>query len=1191
MQRPEHFEAVKARLLDESTPGTLVISAIYGMGGIGKSVLAAALVQNDEIQQRFPDGVLWVTLGQQPDMLSMVNLWIRELGDYDYNPTTLQAASLHLRTLLADRKALLVIDDVWHPEHVEPFRIAGAGCRVLVTTRQTKIVGATRYDLDLMTQQQSLELLTRCLPTPLSEAEKSSAETFAKEVGYLPLALELAAAQIEDGVTWDELLEAFQSEMADPEALDIDSDVASLSDETIRKRRSLVASFKLTLKLLSPKQLEQFAWFGIVPEDVSLTQQMAATLWGVKPIKAGKLLRGFKNRALLLPQAQRTGEKPTYRIHDLVHDFAKNLLTSEQYLGDLSGLGLPVETAHSQFLERYQDQTKDGLWHTVPADGYIHSHLVWHFEQSGQPGLIHQLLKESTSDGRNGWYEICEQLGQTANFVTDTARAWQAAGRLYEQNVTESIALQCRYALITTSLNSLVQNLPPTLTAALVQKGLWQPAQGLAYVRQSPYQFIRAEGLKTLVPYLPGALMKEALVIARSIEGETYRAYALCGVAEYVPEILKEALVMARSIEDETYRARVLSLLAPYLPEVLEEALLLTHSIKDEMDRASVLSSLIPHLPGSLMPDALAIVSSIQHELSRANALSWVAPYLSEFLIRDALSIVRSIQHKSEQAYALSLLAPYLPEIASEALSMTPLIQPGYLQSVALSSLAPYLPDSLTKEALAVARSIQHERPRIEALRSLAPYLPGVLEEALAIARSIPDEHSRADALMKFVPDVPEVLEEVLSVACLIEEESERANILIEVAPYLPQVVREAWMVACSIQNAPERIEALEKLAEYVPEPLMKEILVLARSIQDKLFQAGVLIELVEYLPEVISEAFTVARSIQDNYSRAKALSWVAQYVPEGIHEALAATRLIQSEKLRNRALSELVMYLPEVVGEALAIARSIQDRLHRESAMSWLIKYIPAKSSEALEIARSIQDEYYRAKALSWVAEYMPEVRTEALEVARSIQKKYFRANVLNSMAKYMPEVRSEALVAVRAIEYKSLRIKALSALAEYMPELTSEALEAVFSMQSGYDQAEAIVDLAPYLPESLLPKAIEITRSIQGECYQAEAIRGLAPYLPELLLPKIIEMAHSIQDEYYRAKALSGLVHMLKTIETDFDAWQNLVHTLAYQDRQFFLTNIPKLAPAIISLSGGGTKALELVVEAMQDVCHQWP
>ncbi|MEM1281878.1 MAG: NB-ARC domain-containing protein, partial [Cyanobacteria bacterium P01_H01_bin.152] len=73
--RPEHLEVVKTELLDEAQPGTLVISAIYGMGGIGKSVLAAALVQESEVQQRFADGILWVTLGQQPDLLSMVNQW------------------------------------------------------------------------------------------------------------------------------------------------------------------------------------------------------------------------------------------------------------------------------------------------------------------------------------------------------------------------------------------------------------------------------------------------------------------------------------------------------------------------------------------------------------------------------------------------------------------------------------------------------------------------------------------------------------------------------------------------------------------------------------------------------------------------------------------------------------------------------------------------------------------------------------------------------------------------------------------------------------------------------------------------------------------------------------------------------------------------------------------------------------
>ncbi|MEM9009540.1 MAG: NB-ARC domain-containing protein, partial [Cyanobacteria bacterium P01_F01_bin.86] len=484
VERPEHLSSVKQLLHSEHRPGALVISAIYGMGGIGKSVLAAALVQNEDVQHAFPDGALWITLGQNPDLLSAVNQWIRELGDYEYQPTTQSAASLHLQTLLINKQMLLVVDDVWHPEHVDPFRVGGERCCLLITTRHTKINGAMRYDLRVMTPQQSIELLSRYLRISLTSEEEEQATVFAEEVGHLPLALELAATQIMAGTTWDDLLEDFQNEVARLETLNLDDDEVSLSKEDSRKRRSLLASFSLTLKLLSPERLTQLAWLGVVPEDVTITRAMAATLWQVAPKPAGDILRDLKDKALLISQVSRPGQKPTYRIHDLVHDLARNLLTKNRYLDEFRGLGLTVQAAHSKLLGHYRSQLKDKLWHTVPNDGYIHAHLAWHFEQAGQPELLHQLLKESTPEGRNGWYEACDQLGQTANFVTDIAKAWKWAECLYQTAPSLSLALQVRYALITTTLNSLAQNTPAELISIFVEKKFWPPAQGLAYVKQ-----------------------------------------------------------------------------------------------------------------------------------------------------------------------------------------------------------------------------------------------------------------------------------------------------------------------------------------------------------------------------------------------------------------------------------------------------------------------------------------------------------------------------------------------------------------------------------------------------------------------------------------------------------------------------------------------------------------------------------
>lgn len=64
-----------------------------------------------------------------------------------------------MRTLLAGRKALLVLDDVWQREHVEAFNVIGAMGRILLTTRDAGLVTAlaskeTHYRLELVTEAQ-----------------------------------------------------------------------------------------------------------------------------------------------------------------------------------------------------------------------------------------------------------------------------------------------------------------------------------------------------------------------------------------------------------------------------------------------------------------------------------------------------------------------------------------------------------------------------------------------------------------------------------------------------------------------------------------------------------------------------------------------------------------------------------------------------------------------------------------------------------------------------------------------------------------------------------------------------------------------------------------------------------------------------------------------------------------------------
>ncbi|WP_293047469.1 NB-ARC domain-containing protein, partial [Moorena sp. SIO1F2] len=899
-----------------------MVSAIYGLGGIGKSTLAAALAHDPEVQAHFPDGIFWATLGQQPDILSFLSTWIQALGDYDFKPINIDSASLQLRTLLSDKQALLVVDDVWHPDHVEPFRVAGSGCRVLVTTREAPIKG-DRYDLDVMTPEQSLDLLTACLTNQLTNQEFEYAKILAKTVGYLPLGLELAAAQFRDGFSWEELLDELQAEIADLEALDRLEAEEEPSDAK-RKNYSLVASFNLSLKRLSPERLKKFAWLGVLPEDVTITETMATTLWNCNSFKAKKTLRYLRQKALLLPGVSST-QGTNYRLHDLLHYLARNLLQPE--------LGLSITEAHQQLLERYQTKTEKGLWHTLPDDGYIYNHLTWHLEKAQKIDQIHQLLKEETPEGDNGWYSQCDRQGKTANFIKDVSRAWAIAAANFTENPTESISLQCRYALITTSLNSLAGKIFPELMAALVENKIWTPAQALAYVRQIKDYKRQVYGLQVIIKYLPRSLLPEALDCARGISEEHYRAEALIGLALYLPQVLPEALDCARGISHEYSRAHALVALATHLPDVLPEALDCARGISHEYFRANALVALAPHLP-DVLPEALDCARGISDEYSRAYALRALVPHLPEELLPKALDCARGISYEKYRANALVALAPHLPDVLPEALDCARGISYEKYRANALVALAPHLPEVLP-EALDCARGISHEQDRANALVALAPHLPDVLPEALDCARGISHEQDRANALVALAPHLPDVLQQALDCARGISDEKDRANALVALAPHLPEVLPEALDCARGISDEYHRANALVALAPHLPEELLPEALDCARGISDEYHRADALVALAPHLPEeLLPQANDCAGGISDEYHRANALVALAPHLPDVLPEALDCARGISHEKDRAYALRALAPHLRDLLPEALDCARGISDEKDRAYAL-----------------------------------------------------------------------------------------------------------------------------------------------------------------------------------------------------------------------------------------------------------------
>ena len=1251
VERPEPQSAVKEQLLCENDKGgTLVVSAIYGLGGIGKSVLASKLTHDGEVQDFFADGILWVTLGQNPDILPLLSGWIQALGDYDYKPTAVESASNHLQTLLYDKCILLVVDDVWNPAHLEPFRVGGDKSRVMVTTREARIPGAALHSLDVMDDEQALALMTQKIREPLSTRTRQQALDFAGRVGYLPLALELAASQIEDGVTWTELLEDFADELTRLESLDM-YERSEMPDDEKRRKYSLLACFNLSLKQLSAEQLRQFAWLGVVPEDVSLTREMAETLWQVTGRQAGFILRTFRAKSLVLQGAKQVStkqqgadeeERPSYRMHDLMHDLARQLLQqSVEPEGEdaLPGLGLTVAAAHGEFLDRYRAKVEVGedgqvLWHTLKDDGYIFAHLTWHIEQAEQPEEIHRMLRVSNRDGRNGWYEACDALGNPAGFVSDLGRAWGLAVESYEEAPGEVVALLYRYALIRGSLNSLASSVPAEMVGGLVKEGFWQAAQGLAYAQQAQNPWHRAACISAIAPYMPEALLPEVLKTVGQIRDAAYRSYVLSKLAERFPEVwadvlnaieriqdrygqhrqqnegfshrafaltevieklpaqyLERAIKIANQIQNATDKATSLIGLATQKAEVWPNALSIAQEIEDESSQSVALSEIAQHLP-EVWPEALAVAQEIEDESSRSVALSEIAQHLPE-VWPEALAVAQKIKNESSRSHALSEIAQHLPvellpEVIAAAREMT---EYEFFQSTVLNVIAQHLPE-VWPEALAVARKIEGESSRSVALSEIAQHLPEVWPEALVVAQKIKNESSRSRALSEIVQYLPvELLPEALAVARKIEDESSRSGALSAIAQYLPEVWPEALAATRKIEDESSRSGALSAIAQYLPE-LWSEALAVARKIKNESSRSGVLSEIAQHLPEVWPEALAVAQEIEDESPRSRTLSAIAQRLPvDLLPEALSAAREIEDEFPRSRTLSAIAQRLPvDLLPEALSAAREIENKSSRSRILNTIAHHLSEVWPEALAVAREIEDESSRSVALSTIAHHLSEVWPEALAVARGIKNEFSRALTLSTIVQHLPEVCPEALAATQEIKDEFARSHALNVIAERLPaELLPEALAIAREIKDEFSRSLVLSTIAEHLPAELLPEALAIAREIKDESSRSRALSAIAHHLPAELLYQALKMIWVIQDKYFRAQALQGSLFNLEKLSISFPDWAKTLDILAYQDRDKVIEALSKCRSIVTRL--GNRDTLPAILQSLREICQQWP
>jgi DNA-binding SARP family transcriptional activator/Tfp pilus assembly protein PilF len=187
-------------------PGAVVISAVAGMGGIGKTALAVHVAHR--LRDRFPDGQLYVSLLGATRPLppgEVLGRLLHDLGDLDEAiPAGAEERATRYRSLMTGRRVLIVLDDALDAAQVRPLLPGTAGCAVIVTSRSTlaDLAGAAQLSLDAMDEEEARHLFAAIAGERRAAAEpEAMAEVLACCAG-LPLAIRIAASRLASRPAW-----------------------------------------------------------------------------------------------------------------------------------------------------------------------------------------------------------------------------------------------------------------------------------------------------------------------------------------------------------------------------------------------------------------------------------------------------------------------------------------------------------------------------------------------------------------------------------------------------------------------------------------------------------------------------------------------------------------------------------------------------------------------------------------------------------------------------------------------------------------------------------------------------------------------------------------------------------------------------------------------------------------------------
>ncbi|MEU7868830.1 BTAD domain-containing putative transcriptional regulator [Dactylosporangium sp. NPDC049140] len=308
-------------LVPSGDGAAMPIAAISGGGGIGKTTLAVHWAHR--VRERFPDGQLYANLrGFDPvappaGPFDVLREFLDALGlPPERIPPGAEARMNAYRTLLAERRVLVVLDNARDAEQVRPLLPGASGGCVLVTSRNrlaglVAADGARPMPLELFSAGEARELLARRAGAGRADAEPDAAARILERCAGLPLALSIVAARL--AVNPGLSLAAVADELERTEHR-LDPFAGDDASTDVR------AVFSWSYRILGPDAARLFRLLGVLEPGADIGLAAAAALAGRSAAQTRPLLAQLVQGHLLI--------EPTpgrYVFHDLLHAYAAEL--------------------------------------------------------------------------------------------------------------------------------------------------------------------------------------------------------------------------------------------------------------------------------------------------------------------------------------------------------------------------------------------------------------------------------------------------------------------------------------------------------------------------------------------------------------------------------------------------------------------------------------------------------------------------------------------------------------------------------------------------------------------------------------------------------------------------------------------------------------------------------------------------